>query len=363
MTSNAPHIATAARYIHILCQQLTTDQLTTEALLAGTGLRQDELLTPDGWIDHQTLDQFLANVENLADEPLPGVRLGHHLNVSAHGAAGYAGLTAGNAGQAIEVAIRFFPLITSLAWLGLEHRGERSDLRITPAPGISERTERFVVHTLLASFDVMGSFLVGNLDLRASLAFAEDPALSERLGAAIDNIAFNQPEHRLSLPREKLEIPFALADQAAHSRALAQCNAELEQLARHQGLAGKVMERLQHCGQRLLNQDAIAADLGMSSRTLHRRLLKDGTSFRELLLREKMDRARHYLTHDQLSVTETAYRLGYQDSANFTRAFRQATGLTPTQYAKSGQPGTEPSAPERRPGTGQRARESSPRNT
>ncbi|MDO3720593.1 AraC family transcriptional regulator ligand-binding domain-containing protein [Marinobacter sp. chi1] len=345
MKSGIPHTPTSTRYVHLLCEQLERDNLSTARLLAGTGLHPEDLRVSNGWVSHHALDRFLGNVEQLANEPLPGVRLGHHLNVSAHGAAGYAGLTAANAEQAIAVAVRFFPLITALAVLRLERRGDRSCLFISPATGISERTEKFVVHTLLASFDVMGSFLVGNLGLHASLVFPEEPALKQRLGPSVEKIEFGQAQHYLSLPTEKLAIPFALADQAAHSQALAQCQEDMEQLQRHRGLAGLVMQRLQNGGPALPSQQSIAADLGMSSRTLHRRLLKDGISFRELVLRERMDRARHYLAHEQLSVTETAYRLGYQDSANFTRAFRQATGQTPTQYAKSGQPGTAPSTP------------------
>ncbi len=325
----------AARYLHSLCQLLVCDGAKPDDLLAGTGLRLDDLSAPGRFVSHDQLDQCLGNIEQHTREPLPGVRLGHHLNVSAHGSVGYAGLTAANGEQAIAVAIRFFPLMTSLASLSLHHQGERAELRITPSPEASERTEAFVVHALLASFDVMGRFLVGDLDLQADLALPESPGLQDRLSPSIHTLRFGQHQHRFSMPLARLRTPFTLADQSAHHQAVAQCERELATLRERQSLSGRVLARLGAGDGPLPDQETVAGELGMSSRTLHRRLLKEGTSYRALVQHAKLRQARTYLVRHGLSVTETAYRLGYQDSANFTRAFRQATGMTPTQFVRA----------------------------
>ncbi|MDK9556968.1 AraC family transcriptional regulator ligand-binding domain-containing protein [Marinobacter sp. M216] len=334
MHETGPQAPTAARYIHSLCQLLATADVPIEDLLSGTDVQPQLLDAPDHYVSHYSLDRVLHNVEQRTGELYPGVRLGHHLNISAHGSAGYAGLTAPNARQAIDIAVRFFPLITQLVTLNLDNTGKHARLVITPTPGISERTERFVIHTLLASFDVMGRFLVGQLGLRASLAFPRQEELSARLGPSLRDIAFDQPQHSLSLPPDRLEIPFALADRTAHAQAVAECEEELKQLKHRGSLAEQVLALLTAPARLPRDQESVAAQLGMSSRTLHRRLQREGVSYRALLLDARITDAKHCLLRERLSVTETAYRLGYDDSANFTRAFRQATGMTPTGFVK-----------------------------
>lgn len=354
---------TAARYVHSLCRLLASSGVPMTGLLAGTDVEPTALEATDGVVSHYSLDRLLQNVESLTDEPFPGIRLGHHLNISAHGPAGYAGLTAPSAGAAIEVAVRYFPLITELARLRLDLAGKRAILTIVPTPGISRRAEQFVVHTLLASFDVMGQFLVGTLELRAGLAFPEQPGLRTRLGTTLQDIAFDQSHHTLSLPRDTLDFPFALADRTAHAQALAQCEELLRQREHQRSVAERVVALLTRLGPPFPDLETVAAQIGMSSRTLHRRLQDDGMGYRSLVQEARLDCAKHWLLHDQMSVTEAAYRLGYRDSANFTRAFRQATGMSPTGFIKAGSSGTRPPVSAHPPETDPRAPSSFPRNT
>ncbi|MDC0661402.1 helix-turn-helix transcriptional regulator [Marinobacter sp. SS21] len=323
---------TAARYVYSLRQLLHQAGEPVDNLLDGTGVQAEALQRPGQFVHHDALDRFLLNIEQQTRITLPGLLLGHHLNISAHGAVGYAGLTTPNAGRAIEVAARYFPLITSLVKLDLHHTSQCLQLQVIPAAGISSRAEQFVVHTLLASFDVMGRFLVGDLELRVALTFPEQEALNQRLSPAIRHIAFNQPCASFTIPKARLDIPFALADQTAHAQAIKQCESELKTLNGQKSLAGTLRQLL--VAGPPADQETIAAQLGMSSRTLHRRLQRDGVSFRDLVQQARIQQAKHYLTYERLSVTETAYRLGYQDSANFTRSFRNATGMTPSEFSK-----------------------------
>ncbi|MGP4846059.1 helix-turn-helix domain-containing protein [Marinobacter sp. 1Y8] len=334
MNASPVQAPTAARYVYSLCRLLSQSGDSVDSVLRGTGLSIETLQIPGQYVHHDALDRFLLNVEQQTDEKLPGVLLGHHLNISAHGVAGYAGLTTANAGKAIEVAIRYFPLITSLVTLNLHRTGSCAQLQIIPAPGISSRTEQFILHTLLASFDVMGRFLVGDLKLEAALTCSEQKELRARLSPAIHDIVFDQPDAFFSIPEAQLEVPFALADQSAHERAVEQCERELKSLNNKRSLAGRLLELLTQTSGPTPDQEAIASQLSMSSRTLHRRLQSEGVSFRDLVQNARITRAKHYLVNDRFSVTETAYRLDYQDSANFTRAFRKATGMTPSEYLR-----------------------------
>ncbi len=76
----------------------------------------------------------------------------------------------------------------------------------------------------------------------------------------------------------------------------------------------------------------MAAFLNMSERTLKRRLQDEQVSYRELLDESLYQRARDLLDQPRLSVSEIAWRLGYNDVSNFSRAFKRWAGETPRQY-------------------------------
>ncbi len=76
---------------------------------------------------------------------------------------------------------------------------------------------------------------------------------------------------------------------------------------------------------------AVARELGLSDRTLQRRIDDDGTTFRKLLLEARQEQAREYLNRPDIDVAEVAYLLGYEDSNSFYRAFRTWEGTTPSQ--------------------------------
>ena len=70
----------------------------------------------------------------------------------------------------------------------------------------------------------------------------------------------------------------------------------------------------------------------MSERTFQRRLVEEGTSFHQLLDSTRRELAERYLRQRHVSLTETAYLLGFSDQGNFTRACKRWFALTPGQY-------------------------------
>jgi AraC-like DNA-binding protein len=79
----------------------------------------------------------------------------------------------------------------------------------------------------------------------------------------------------------------------------------------------------------------VASKLAMSSRTLHRRLKEEDTTFQRILDELREELARHYLCVSDYSSTEIAFLLGYEETNSFYRAFRTWTGNTPEEIRSS----------------------------
>jgi AraC-like DNA-binding protein len=78
-----------------------------------------------------------------------------------------------------------------------------------------------------------------------------------------------------------------------------------------------------------------AAALAMSEPTLRRRLAAAGTTFRAILVDERLRLARTLLEDRTLSVTEVALRCGYQSPSKFAAQLKRAVGSTPSRFAVS----------------------------
>lgn len=81
-----------------------------------------------------------------------------------------------------------------------------------------------------------------------------------------------------------------------------------------------------------MGRGEVAAQIGLSERSLTRRLTLEGTSFSSLHSRVQLERAQNFLRNRMLTVAEIAYRLGYSDPAAFTRAFTGWTGCSPSRW-------------------------------
>jgi AraC-like DNA-binding protein len=78
--------------------------------------------------------------------------------------------------------------------------------------------------------------------------------------------------------------------------------------------------------------DDIAAAMHLSPRTLHRRLVQEGSSFRAIKDALRRDIALARLERENVPVSQLAHDLGFTDTSAFFRAFRKWTGQAPSRY-------------------------------
>ena len=83
-----------------------------------------------------------------------------------------------------------------------------------------------------------------------------------------------------------------------------------------------------------IKEATVAERLAMSPRTMHRRLVEAGTSFRKIRNELLRQRAEKLLLERRVPIGEVSYLLGYADPSNFHRAFHRWTGHTPAEWRR-----------------------------
>jgi AraC-like DNA-binding protein len=78
----------------------------------------------------------------------------------------------------------------------------------------------------------------------------------------------------------------------------------------------------------------VAGAVKMSVRTFQRRLAASGRRYKKLIDEVRLAEAKRAFAASGLSLKAIAFRLGFAEQANFTRAFRRWTGQSPSAYRK-----------------------------
>ena len=78
--------------------------------------------------------------------------------------------------------------------------------------------------------------------------------------------------------------------------------------------------------------DTIAEKLNLSSRTVYRKLKAENVSYKDLLIKTKMQLAREYLKSSSLTLNNIAARLAFSEASSFHRAFKNWFGISPGRY-------------------------------
>lgn len=84
--------------------------------------------------------------------------------------------------------------------------------------------------------------------------------------------------------------------------------------------------------------EQVAALFSIHSRTLHRRLKSNGTSFRELVRASRYALARQLLETSDAPMAQVAETIGYADARVFSRAFKRWSGVSPARWRKDNSP-------------------------
>ena len=150
-------------------------------------------------------------------------------------------------------------------------------------------------------------------------------------------VRFAQGYNELRFQPEDLHLPLETAD--AHLLPILREHCELVLGEKGRNLPELVYQVERAIADRLSSgrstQADVAAALGMSARTLHRRLADEGTSFMAILDNLRAALAKAYLRDSDLTQAEISYLLGYAHVGSFSEAFRRWTGQAPGQYRDS----------------------------
>jgi AraC-like DNA-binding protein len=293
----------AVRGVVLLVEHARGRGLSDDLVLAGSGLSASDLLVAT----EVTAAQELRVVRNLrARLGEVGTEVGRRYRASTFGVLGYALLASRTVHEAMNVALRFLDLSNTFAIPRAELDGPRVRIVVDGA-GLPVDVRRFLVERDTAA-------------IRAVLAELAGLSISATGSGDVRVLTFDVAD---------LARPLSHSDPAALAVFEAVCRDVVGRRRERTGFGGQVRVLVTQQLPGGAPMAAVADRLGVSERTLRRRLAADGTSYQRLLDEVRASLAEELIGTGRLSVEEVAVRLGYAEASSFIAAHRRWTGETP----------------------------------
>lgn len=302
------------------------------ALLRQARLPATLHLTGQGIVTTTQYFALMRALEQLSGEPALGIRMVELADTSVHPPSSLSAFYARDYRDGLARLARFKRLCTPEL---LEIAESGGDCTVTVKWLYANEAEPAVtIDITFATLVELGRRATGRPIAPRRVEFVRAGPKSAHYGAYFGcPVRYGAPRNALILDRADLDHPFPGHNPELLEMLTPALSAALGELEAHNTVAERVrivLKRSLASGRPDLAD--VASQLGMSERTLQRRITEEGTSFRDLLVDARQDLGRLLLSDPSAGIDEVACLLGYQDTSSFYRAFREWEGVTPSRW-------------------------------
>ena len=301
-------------------------------LLKQANLTIDQINNPD--LRLRVSDQI--NFLNLVAAVLSGDLLGFHLaqpvDLRELGFLYYVSASSKTLGDALERLTRYSSIANEGVSLErIDGRNVRIEFHYV---GVSRHLDRHQMHFFATMLVRLCRHLIGTrFSAQARFAHHGDSKCRELIEFFGDKIEFGANADDVSFNRSLADMRIASEDPYLNKFLVKYCEQALSYRSTRRNSLRSTIENaivplLPHG---LVSAEEIASRIGVSQRTLARRLSSEELTFSDVLQDLKIDLARRYLADRSLSVSQIAWLLGYREVSSFTHAFKRWTNETPQQ--------------------------------
>ena len=302
--------------------------------LSGSGLSHADLNDPATAVRAQQELTIIRNViARLGDRPGLGTEAGSLSSLADTGILGYAMMASPTFGDAVALACRYASLTPSFFRLAQPRINDTEAVIGFDMSSAPTDVRRFMAERDLASLMRLLPPLLGSaavpMTFRLELVDVDLPVEVVKINGVTLAV---ESSHRnaLTFPTALIGRPMPVADPQTAAICIRQCEDLLNRRTVRRGVSAAARIRMIQQSNGMPSMAAIAEELSITERTLHRKLGAEGTSYRALLDEVRSTLAAEMLDSG-LTVEETARRLGYSETAAFSRAHSRWTGTPPSR--------------------------------
>ena len=294
-----------------------------------------------GLLFHQLLELGAMRT----DDPNFGLNAGAGIKPGHYGVLGHLAMSCETLGQALTRHMKYQSLVATLGTAtvrpGVEpgpETGTETGLRLAWETGAWTPARHIAEHNA-AGWVCYARWITGRrlnpTAVRFRHAAPADTTVHRRLFGC--PIHFDTPGNVIDFPADFLRVPLLQHDDGLREQMDRYADRLLEHLTDADGVVARVRQRVaQRLSAGRIDIADIAGELGMTTRTLQRRLAAEESRFADLVDAVRRESALRALDEGTHSLAEVAFLVGFSDQSAFQRAFRRWTGSPPGAFRQSG---------------------------
>lgn len=326
--------AISGEYVHVFLRLFKNLGYPTALLEKIAATPIETFADPETIISTQELLGIVDRGMNAINMPYAGLALGNQMTLTTHGMAGVAAMTQPVYADALRLACRACDSVFPALQMELIEDDREVSLIISERMPLQPYFH-FFVEVIFVNFYNILHFLLGDDTEPARMCFAYPSPVYGHIYRRYFRcpLRFNDTRCAFVVSRAVASRQLILAN---HKIAKAAENQLIDTLAENvmAMLPQKLRDTLVQSFGAFPSLEKTACKLGMSGRTLRRQLQLAGTSYQNELDEVRKEFSLNYLLRRDISITDVAISLGFNDSSAFSRAFKKWTGESPREYRR-----------------------------
>ena len=305
-------------------------------LLNLSGIAESELTDPDARVPVSQLWNLWRILMEKIPDPHLGLHIGESSKIRDFGLVGYSIYHSRTLEVALHRVARYSRIVSEVVVIHLIRDESQGKLVIENTPRFDELRHPVDVKmswNLAVAREVTGAEIV---PLEARFPYPRPADATEHQRIFRSPLKFDQPEAMLVFRNEDLERTVVAADETLSGYLDRLAESVLKSLSESVSFTDRVRREIwSDLSSGKPSVKRVSSQLGVSPRTLQRRLEEEGTTFAAELDGLRHEMATRLLQDRNLAVYEVAFLLGYSEPSTFYRAFRRWKRLSPHEFRRS----------------------------
>jgi len=327
-------------YLTNLIEVLIENSIDVAPYLETIGITTQQLNKANFILSRQQYQTFVETILHNVDIPALGIKVGQKFTSEDYGILGYSFICSKTLLVALETYFRYQALVGT----GTSCE-EQFDIEVDKGiisiirPAADLMQLRYEIELSFSQWSIAArlfseqGILVQFSHINFSFPAPDDINIYRDFFQCPLN--FNQIENQIVFPSSVLQQSPTMANESAEKLFTQQYEVQLQNLSKQGGMVAQIRDLIiKKVGQDLIPEE-IAKELGVSYRTLRRRLSEEGSSFKEVCTKIQMEIAVGNLRNTELSIQEIAFISGYADVSTFHRVFKTWHNTTPGEFRES----------------------------
>lgn len=320
----------------ILMDVVTENSNTREfEILDGTGLRPKDIRLSTSLIKYHQVLRIIGNALKYCPISGLGFEVGRQENPSTWGLLGFAMMSASTLADALTIAKRYLATGPALIDLDFDLDSGKNECHFRANTfNAGNNMLPFLMEELSSSITTVFSILL-NQEFRFSkveLSYSRPSyghLYEEYLGCPVE---YNCASNTLTFNAKYLDYKMPVSDPVSAGLAENLCSQAIEKQLQKGDVGSDIKRILSRTPGTFPSMELVAEELGMSPRSLRRKLTDLDSSFQAIFDEVRMNMAIQYLQTSDVSLDEVSELIGFSDYNNFRKAFKRWTGYPPSYY-------------------------------